>query len=106
MHLVCLGVMRRSILYYFKGHFKGVFDSRLSSAQINEISEGLKSLKLPNEFARQPRSLIELDRWKATELRSFLLYFGLIVLKGVVDAKVYKHFLSLCIAMRILCVRI
>ncbi|XP_065662776.1 uncharacterized protein LOC136085401 [Hydra vulgaris] len=44
-----------------------------------------------------------LDRWKATKLRSFLLYTGIVALKGIVDNSVYKHFLSLCLAIRLLC---
>ena len=59
--------------------------------------------KLPSEFVRQPRSLNELDRWKATELRSFLLYAGPIALKGVLSSSYYKHFLSLSLSIKILC---
>ena len=59
--------------------------------------------KLPSEFVRQPRSLNELDRWKATELRSFLLYTGPIALKGVLSSSYYKHFLSLSLSIKILC---
>ena len=47
--------------------------------------------------------LSDLDRWKATELRSFLLYYGMIVLKDIIDFRTYKHFLSLSISIRILC---
>lgn len=57
---------------------------------------------MPSEFARQPRSLHEIDRWKATELRQFLLYTGPVVLKTVVSPERYKHFLSLTVAMSIL----
>ena len=104
MHLVCLGVTRR-LLYYFKGTFKGISVGRLSSVQLNQISNSLTALygKLPSEFARQPRSLAELDRWKATELRNFLLYTGPVVLKGIIDVNQYKHFLSLSVAIRLLC---
>ena len=45
----------------------------------------------------------ELDRWKATELRSFLLYTGPIALKGALSSSYYKHFLSLSLSIRILC---
>ena len=58
--------------------------------------------KLPSEFARQPRSLAELDRWKATELRNFLLYTGPVVLKGIIDVNQYRHFLSFSVAIRLL----
>ena len=57
---------------------------------------------MPSEFARQPRSLNELERWKATEFRQFLLYTGPIALKGVVSPKLYQHFLSLSIAVSIM----
>ena len=104
MHMVCLGVTRR-ILNYFKGNYKGIFNGRLSSTQIMQVSQNLLLLrgKLPSEFIRQPRSLVELDRWKATELRSFLLYYGIVVLKGICNPNMYKHFLSLSLAVRVLC---
>ena len=63
MHMVCLGVVRR-MLYYFKGHFRRVFNGRLSQSNLNEITSRLLLFKgkLPSEFAKQPRSLNELDR--------------------------------------------
>ena len=57
---------------------------------------------MPSEFARQPRSLQELDRWKATEFRQFLLYTGPVVLKGIVSKELFQHFLTLNVAMTIL----
>ena len=104
MLMVCLGVVRR-MLYYFKGHFKIVFNGQLSQSSLNEITSCLLSFKgkLPSKFARQPWSLNELDWWKATELRSFLLYTGPIALKGVLSSSYYKHFLSLSLSIKILC---
>ena len=104
MHMVCLGIVRR-MLHYFKGHFKSVFNGRLSQSSLNEITSRLHSFKgkLPGEFARQPRSLNELDRWRATKLRSFLLYTEPIALKGVLSSSYCKHFLSLSLSIRILC---
>ena len=104
MHMVCLGVVK-GMLHYFKGHFKNVLNVRLSQSSLNEITSRLLSFKgkLPSEFARQPRLLNELDRWKTTELRSFLLYTGPIALKGLLSSSYYNHFLSLSFSIRILC---
>nr|XP_047128984.1 uncharacterized protein LOC124809195 isoform X3 [Hydra vulgaris] len=100
MHMVCLGVVRR-ILTFLKS---GPKHCRLSNAQIKNISDNLLSLRgmMPSEFARQPRSLLELDRWKATEFRQYILYTGPLVLKGVVSKEIYNHFLTLHVAMVIL----
>ena len=101
--MVCLVVVRR-MLYYFKGHFKSGFNGRLSQASLNEITSRLLSFKgkLPSEFARLLKSLNELNRWKATELRSFLLYTGPVALKGILSSSYYKHFLSLSLSVRYL----
>lgn len=58
---------------------------------------------VPVEFSRLPRSLDDYHFWKATELRrSFLVYFGCIVLKGKLKSSFYSHFLLLVYATRIL----
>ena len=99
MHLVCLGVVRRILNYLKKGPV-----GKISALQLREISDRLIMLngKIPSEFARQPRSLQELDRWKATEFRQFLLYTGPVVLKGIVSKELFQHFLTLNVAMTIL----
>ena len=96
MHLVMLGVVR-CILLFLK---EGPRICKLSQLQLNEISKNLEYLngKLPSEFARQPRSLNELNHWKATEFKQFILYTGPVVLKGVVSNEVYTHFLAFSIA--------
>ena len=47
---------------------------------------------VPREINRKPRSLDELAHFKATEFRTFLLYLGPAVLKGIVDHSIYEHF--------------
>lgn len=71
MHLVCLGVTKRFLLLLMKGPLK----CRLSANSVKSISENLEALKnnVPSEFARKPRTNYEIDRWKATEYRQFLL---------------------------------
>lgn len=100
MHMVILGVVRRLLIFLTRGPKH----CRLSARQKDEISQRLTEMrgKVPSDFARQPRGLDELDRWKATELRQFLLYTGPMVLKNVLSPARYKHFLSLTVAVSIL----
>ena len=100
MHLICLGVVRRMINFWRNGDRI----VKLSSRQILEISEHLIAVRkhIPSEFARRPRSLLEVDRWKATEFRQFLLYTGPVILKSVIPSYLYKHFLTLSVSISIL----
>ena len=100
MHLVCLGVVRRTILQWLKGPL----NCRLSGALVNKVSDNLKSLRrhLPKEFCRKPRSLSEVRQWKATEFRQFLLYTGPVVLSGILPTKMYVNFKLLHVSLSIL----
>lgn len=101
MHNICLGVVKRLLLFWKKGKKPVRF---LNDDISNEISSELICLKafFPKEFSRSPRSLEELEYWKATEFRSFLLYSGPIVLKGRLKKSLYKHFMLLHCAIRLL----
>lgn len=57
---------------------------------------------VPIEFSRLPRLLDDYHFWKTTELRSFLVYFGCIILKGKLKSSFYSHFLLLVYATCIL----
>ena len=102
MHLVCLGVMRRILMYWLKSPVsKGV---RLSQAAIKQISDNLIQFQkcIPREFVRKCRGLREIERWKATEFRQFLLYSGIVALKGCLSQVIYDNFLLIFVAMRCL----
>lgn len=100
MHLVCLGVVRK----FLRCWVKGPIPYKLSPNQISSLSKALIELSssCPNEFSRKPRSLKEIDMWKATEYRSFLLYTGPVLLKNVLSKDKYEHFLNLSVAITIL----
>ncbi|KAI2643909.1 Acylphosphatase [Labeo rohita] len=105
MHLVCLEAMKRLLTYLWRGPDI----CRLSKAQSEQVEKNISQLKgaLLAEFSRQPRSMEELDRWKATELRQFVLYTGpsalhRTILKDVLLDDQYHHFLCLSVGMTIL----
>ncbi|XP_065660102.1 uncharacterized protein LOC136084017 isoform X1 [Hydra vulgaris] len=100
MHLVCLGVVRK-LLYIW---LKGPLHVRLGARDSTRLSVRLvgASKYIPKEFARKPRAVSEFERWKATELRQFLLYTGVVYLADILNEAMYKNFLLLSVAMRIL----
>lgn len=77
---------------------------RLSAQSVRDLSARLVDLGpfLPSEFSRKPRSLSELSRFKATEFRSFLLYLGPSVLRGILNDAAYKNFLLFHVSIWIL----
>lgn len=100
MHLCCLGVMRMMIRLWMCGPLA----TRFTSSTALAISRNLAAIRksIPRDFARRPRSLYEFRLWKATEYRLFLLYVGMIVLKGAAPRNMYKLFLLFSSAMSIL----
>lgn len=104
MHLVCLGVMKKILVMWISGKPPNKF----SLKTIQDVSQQLSSLHpyIPVEFSRKPRPLEEVGRWKATELRQFLMYTGPIVLRNAFEKSCndvrFIHFSTLHVAMRIL----
>ena len=100
MHQLCLGVMQKFVLLWMRGN-RGI---KMSASNVEAVSKKLTELKpfVPKIFAQKPRSLAEVDRWKATEFRQFLLYTGNIALNGILRPDLYEHFLVISIASSIL----
>ncbi|KAL2086019.1 hypothetical protein ACEWY4_017078 [Coilia grayii] len=98
MHLCCLGVTRKLLVMWVKGKNLA---TRIPSKTVSLISRKLLELRshTPCEFNRKPRALIELDRWKATELQSFMLYWGPIVLKDCLAKELYDKFMLFSVGM-------
>ena len=101
MHLICLGIMKKLIRLWIRGP-RNYF--RMSAGMIEQISDNLKiqKMNIPCEFQRKPRSIEQVDRWKATECRQFLLYTGPVVLRKKLPSDYYLHFLCLHVAIRLL----
>lgn len=101
MHGVLLGVQKLLLKLWFGDsyskepysfrHLVGVLDDRL-----NEIRPTL-------EIRRMPRSVSEhLKYWKASELRSFLLFYGAPALYGILSEDCFQHYLLLVNAIHLL----
>lgn len=104
MHLVCLGVMKRLLLIWVRGP-RG--SRKIASSSVERISANILNLRkyLPKEFLRKGRSLCDIDRWKASEFRQFMLYTGPICLQGILSSDVYRHFMLLFVSIYCLCSR-
>ncbi|XP_064468488.1 uncharacterized protein LOC135379173 [Ornithodoros turicata] len=101
MHLVCLGVMRRLLHIWIGGKYGR---GKLTAEQVHMLSDRLNLYRkdFPSVFERKPRGVDEVERWKATEFRTFLLYAGPVALKHLLPDRLYHHFLVLHVAVRIL----
>lgn len=102
MHLVCLGVTRRLLYLWLFGDNR----FRLENRKCQSISLNLENIfkkNVPCEFVRKPRSLTYVKLWKATEYRELLLYTGPVVFKNFLRRDIYDHFVTLHVAIRVLC---
>lgn len=104
MHLICLGIVKRLIVHNQYGWIYGKPPFKLPSNITSQISNLLISWQnlIPVEFVRKTRTLNEVKRWKATEFRLFLLYTGIVVLKGFLPKNQYYHFVTLHVVTSIL----
>ncbi|XP_076301622.1 uncharacterized protein LOC143219570 [Lasioglossum baleicum] len=103
MHLVLQGVTKKVISALICGTYSRAV--KLSSRHIRKINERMKLMYeyCPSDFVRRPRPLTLFTKFKATELRQFLLYTGPVVMYELLNNEaLYTHFLLLHSAIRIL----
>jgi hypothetical protein len=100
MHLLFLGVMRKLLCTWVKG----ALPFRLGPRSVKTLNQKLVQMikHTPKEFHRKPRSLLEIDHFKATEFRTFLLYTGIAALRDILSPVKYRHFLHFQCAVYIL----
>lgn len=101
MHLICLGIIKTILCVITTGRK----NASLGSPTIEKINKRIKKFKkyVPSEFVRHPESLAFVNQWKATQFRQFLLYVGYAAMVNIVPQNIFKIFLRLSIATRILC---
>ncbi|KAK3914307.1 Glutamate decarboxylase 2 [Frankliniella fusca] len=90
LHLTLLGVVRKTMYAWMSGPYK----NRLSKRLIQEVSDLfiLLSAWTPSEFARRPRSLKYIKRFKATKYRQILLYTVIVAFSRSIREDLFDHF--------------
>jgi len=101
MHCTLLGVMKQLMsLWFGTEHNK---EKYYISRHISVVDQRLKEIKLPSIISRKPRAISEHFKYfKASELRSFLLYYSLPVLFGILPPEYWDHFALFSISIHIL----
>ena len=101
MHCTLLGVMKYLLSLWFNSeHSK---EEYYIGRYVTIVDQRLEQIKPPSVISRRPRSLSEHMRYyKASELRSFLLYYSLPVLLGILPAQYWNRFSLLSVTMYLL----
>lgn len=100
MHLVCLGLVRMFVHLWMSSEAPRQLLPRqrnVINTKLEQCFPYLSSL----DFPRRPRDGKLAFSWKATQARCFLLYVGMVALKGTLSKEKYLHFMQLCIGMRV-----
>ena len=101
MHAVLEGVTRWLLCTWFRSenHREAYYLGR----SVRQIDDLLLKQRPPSEFSRPPRSIQRhLNYWKATELRSWLLFHSLPLLLDFLPSLYFHHFSLLVCALHIL----
>ena len=92
MHGVLLGVQKLLLTLWFNSKFSK-FPFSISS-KVKLIDTRLSQISPTKEIKRLPRSIeVHLKYWKASELRSFLLFYGLPTLYGILPDNYFSHYM-------------
>ena len=91
MHGVLLGVQKLLLSLWFSPAFSKEHFS--ISSKVEKVDERLNQISPTFEVKRLPRSISEhLKYWKASELLSFLLFYGLPTLYGLLPDNYFSHY--------------
>ncbi|XP_064469934.1 uncharacterized protein LOC135384673 [Ornithodoros turicata] len=100
MHTVLLGVVR-TVTGLWLSEAKELYYIGKKST-INLINKRIMQMSPPYSVSRLPRGITDHRLWKASEWKSWLLFYAFPCLKGILQEKYLKHFALLSEAMFIL----
>lgn len=90
LHVVCIGVVKKLEMLTKKLKFPKNIDQRqmFEQTSIENINQAIVHCRMTQlaEVHRALRSLSHVSRFKGTEFRAFILYYGIVIFKDNVDA--------------------
>nr|XP_042895059.1 uncharacterized protein LOC107451905 [Parasteatoda tepidariorum] len=89
MHAVLLGVTRQITEIYLSSVGEQFYVG--SPTDLRRIDKRLLKIKPPHAFTRLPRSITERKYWKANEWKTWLLFYALPCLRGILPDKFLQH---------------
>jgi hypothetical protein len=98
LHNMLLGIMRKLLDLFFG--IKGFYAHNTKLA-IDKLIETATKLQ-PNNFHRHIRNIEKFKIWKGTELRTFLMFIGPVVLHSTISKEHYALFMIFHVAFAIL----
>ena len=90
MHCIYVGIMKHMLVLSSDKEFKEEPFSIFSKLKL--VNGRLRKLSPPHFLQRLPQSIDKLIYWKATELRSFMFFSSLIILRDILQPDYYNHF--------------
>ncbi|KAI9558376.1 hypothetical protein GHT06_015147 [Daphnia sinensis] len=105
MHLIDLGVQKKMLTILCgidsRKRIRGVTLTPVIVEQIDAFLAIIRPFISRLEFARQPRTVKELPRWKSSEYRVILHYVGVVLFRNYLPRNLFNHFLLLHYAVKI-----
>ncbi|XP_035675598.1 uncharacterized protein LOC118415252 isoform X1 [Branchiostoma floridae] len=103
MHGALLGVTKRLLLYWMSETTENKKQRWYCGHAKSEIDAMLEDIKPPMEVHRRPRSITgQLQHWKASEFRAWLLYYSLPIMIHFLPTDFYEHYTLFVTAIHIL----
>lgn len=99
MHAILLGVIKQHTQMLLSSFGKEYYVG--TPNQLEVINRKLLTFKHPTCITRSPRNINERDMWKASEWRSWLLFYSLICLREILPRKYVEYLALLVAAIRI-----
>lgn len=99
MHAVCSGYVRATACMWFT--HKGPKRYQICS-HVSQIDSRLQAIQPTWEISLLPRIVVSWRYWKASEWRSWLLYYSPVVLKGILPTVYMRNWMKFVHIMHIL----